>query len=61
VCSDLTSKVAAGGYEQNDIPTHKLIQQGGGVSVFQSTDASSEDDVKKLIETTVENYGRVDM
>lgn len=61
MCSDLTSSVAGGGYKKSDTPTHELIQQEGGKAVFQSTDVSSEDGVKKLVGAAVKNYERVDM
>jgi NAD(P)-dependent dehydrogenase (short-subunit alcohol dehydrogenase family) len=61
VCSDLKAQVATGGYENDQTPTHELIQQRGGNSVFQTTDVSSEVAVQELIAVAVKNYGRLDM
>lgn len=37
------------------------IQQQGGQGIFQKTDVSKHDQVKKLIETIVDRYGRLDV
>jgi len=63
VCSDLTSEIRAGGYEKDLTPTHDLIVQthGKGKAIFQRADASSEDDIKGLVDLAVKTYGRLDM
>ena len=61
VCSDLKPQVLSGGYEKDQTPTHELIQQRGGKSVFQTADVSSEVAVKELVGAAVKNYGRWDV
>jgi NAD(P)-dependent dehydrogenase (short-subunit alcohol dehydrogenase family) len=56
VCSDLAPTVREGGYEKNIDPTHEVITSMGGKSVFHN-----EADVKGLINTTVKEFGRIDM
>jgi NAD(P)-dependent dehydrogenase (short-subunit alcohol dehydrogenase family) len=61
VCSDLSPGVRAGGYEEDNTPTHELIVKKDGKSVFHKADVSSEDDIKSLVEFSVKSYGRLDM
>jgi NAD(P)-dependent dehydrogenase (short-subunit alcohol dehydrogenase family) len=61
VCSDLNEQVRAGGYEKSQDPTHKVIEQQNGKAIFQKADASSEEDIKSLVDVAVRNYGRLDM
>jgi len=37
------------------------IKSAGGEAIFVKTDVTSEDDVKSLVEQTVETYGRIDV
>lgn len=40
--------------------TLRLVKESGGEGIFVRTDVSNEDDVRKLVEKTVEQYGRLD-
>lgn len=42
-------------------PTHELIKENGGKSIFAPTDVSNEQSVQRLIRTAVAEFGRVDM
>ncbi|OAP54925.1 hypothetical protein AYL99_10625 [Fonsecaea erecta] len=63
VCSDLTTEIRAGGFEKDLTPTHDLIIQthGQGRAIFHRADASSEDDVRLLVDVAVKTYGRLDI
>lgn len=55
-----TNIVIAGRDEPRGITTLKEIESLGGTGLFVQTNVGSEADVKKLIELTVEKFGRVD-
>ncbi|MFC2027061.1 SDR family oxidoreductase [Chloroflexota bacterium] len=40
--------------------TVRLIEEGGGEAIFIKTDVSQESEVKTLIDTTIDTYGRLD-
>lgn len=40
---------------------HELIRQRGGRSSFTKTDVSSEESIRSLIESTVSDFGKLDM
>lgn len=61
VSSDLSPELRAGGYEKSQLPTHELITQKKGKSIFHKADVSSEGDVRSLIDEAVKEYGRIDM
>lgn len=60
VCSDLTPDLRPGGYETDTAPTHKVVARSSK-SVFKRTDASSPEDMEAVVQTAVENFGRLDM
>lgn len=41
--------------------TVRIIKKGGGQAIFVEADVSRSQDVKKMIETTVNNYGKLDI
>ncbi len=41
--------------------TVKLVKDAGGETIFVETDVSKEVDVKKMVEKTMEKYGRIDI
>lgn len=47
---------AAGGEE-----TVRLVGESGGEAIFVRADVSQEDDVKRMVETTVSTFGRIDI
>lgn len=47
--------------ELNGLPVSETINDKGGRSVFVQCDVSKEEDVKKLFDTAVKEYGRVDV
>lgn len=61
VCADLKPEA------REEVPgealsnTDELIRQGGGRSIFVKTDVRKEDEMKALIESTVAEYGRIDV
>lgn len=62
VCSDLQPEARQEGYEQDlSVPTHSLIKQTGGVSIFQACDVSKPSQIKQLVDTAVKEYGRLDI
>jgi len=48
--------VAEGGQE-----TLKLVKEAGGEAVFVNADVSRTEDVRKMIKTAVDTYGRLDV
>lgn len=48
--------VAEGGEE-----TVKMIKEAGGEAIFVNADVSKTEDVKKMIKTAVDNYGKLDI
>lgn len=61
VCSDVREEPREGDFIENDIATHKLIQEKGGESTFVECDVSDLEDVKSLVESAVEEFGRLDV
>ncbi len=62
VCSDLRAEPLPGGYEEDaDVPTHELITKRGGRSIFVKANAAKTDDVIALVDTAVNEYGRLDI
>ena len=53
VCADVK--------ESTDEPAHKAISASGGRSLFVKTDVGSSESIRNLVETTVKEYGRLDM
>ena len=51
--------VAADMNEEAGRETVKLIKDNGGEAVFAKVDVSNEDDVKKMIKTAVDNFGKL--
>ena len=48
--------VAEGGEE-----TVRMIKEAGGEAIFVNADVSKTEDVKRMIKTTVDNYGKLDI
>ncbi|MFP4116313.1 MAG: SDR family NAD(P)-dependent oxidoreductase [Candidatus Aenigmatarchaeota archaeon] len=42
-------------------PTHELIQSNGGEAVFVKADVSDEDDVRNMVSTALEEFGKLDI
>jgi NADP-dependent 3-hydroxy acid dehydrogenase YdfG len=59
VCADLRPGVTQDG--SGDAPTHELITERGGASIFIHTDVSEEKSIKALIETATLEFERLDM
>lgn len=59
VCADLIS--AARSLEESDIATHDLIAKNGGQALFIQTDVGDAVQMERLVQTTVKEYGRLDM
>lgn len=55
VCSDISSNNA------EELQTHEIISKEGGTTTFCKTDVSQTDDMKALVQTAVDKYGRIDM
>lgn len=47
--------------EEQLIKIHEEIQQNGGKSAYKITDVTSYSQMKDLVETTIEHFGRVDI
>lgn len=60
VCADLES-ISRQPQEQSEGTTLELIGKSGGRATFQQTDVGKPDQMKSLIETAVQEYGRLDM
>ncbi|MFO8018706.1 MAG: glucose 1-dehydrogenase [Promethearchaeia archaeon] len=41
--------------------THEIINNGGGEAIFIKTDVSSEEDVDKMVEVTLDKFERIDI
>jgi len=62
VCSDIRREARREGYEKDiDIPTDEVIQQSNGECIFVKCDVTQENEVKSLVQTAVEMYGRIDV
>jgi NAD(P)-dependent dehydrogenase (short-subunit alcohol dehydrogenase family) len=62
VCCDLRRAARAEGTERdNDVDTDELIVRRGGDARYVEADVSRADDVERLIDATVEAFGRVDV
>lgn len=63
VCADIrdASHWEHGGETEMNITTHELIGSNGGRAVFVATDVTNSDDMEHVIESTVEEFGKVDM
>lgn len=53
VCSDLDPVTGE--------ETVRLVREAGGEAIFHRSDAANSDDVKALVDATVERYGRLDV
>ncbi len=42
-------------------PTHEKIKEEGGEAMFIKTDVSSEEDVDRLVEKTIDQFGQIDI
>ena len=60
ICADIK---ALGGQERNGNgkATHELIQSQGGESAYVETDMGESKSVQELMQTAVQQYGRIDM
>jgi NAD(P)-dependent dehydrogenase (short-subunit alcohol dehydrogenase family) len=56
VLADLQASPVEGGE-----PTHELIERAGAKARFVATDVASSADVDRLVDTTVDEHGRVDI
>jgi NAD(P)-dependent dehydrogenase (short-subunit alcohol dehydrogenase family) len=62
VCADLVPAARAGGYEQDNHPTHVLVEmQYGRKTVFQKCDVSQPGEIKDAIARAVQEFGRLDI
>ncbi|KAJ9191297.1 putative short chain type dehydrogenase [Paecilomyces variotii] len=55
VCSDISSNNA------EELQTHEIISKEGGTTTFCKADVSQTDDMKALVQTAVDKYGRIDI
>lgn len=53
--------VIHGRREQNTRQTYEMVKSEGGEAIFVLGDVRSEDDMRRLIETAKEKYGRIDI
>lgn len=56
VIADIQEEPREGG-----TPTHEKINKDGGEAIFVETDVSSEDEVDRLVEKTIEKFGQIDI
>ena len=63
VVADISNKPKQGKFFESNqsIPVDKEIKSLGGDSVFINTNISSENDVKNLIDSTIDLYGKIDI
>jgi NAD(P)-dependent dehydrogenase (short-subunit alcohol dehydrogenase family) len=62
VCADIKKSALKEGYEKdNHIDTDDLIRKQGGRAVYVQADARSAADMKKIVETAVSEFGRLDI
>lgn len=59
VCADLEPRGHKA--QEAELPTHEVIKQDGGESIFVKTDVSATESIKALVGTTVDLFGRLDM
>ncbi|KAJ8130190.1 hypothetical protein O1611_g3440 [Lasiodiplodia mahajangana] len=61
VCADLRPEARADVESELSVATHDLIKKNGRRAIYVQTDVSVSDDVKRLAEKAVEEYGRIDV
>jgi NAD(P)-dependent dehydrogenase (short-subunit alcohol dehydrogenase family) len=62
VCSDVRKSPRGGGPEPDrDVDTDHLIARHGGEAIYVETNVGDAEDVQRLIDTTVERFGRLDV
>jgi len=62
VCSDLKPEAAPHGFEEDrEIPTHVVITNNGGKSIFQKCDMGKTAEIWTLIEVAVKEFGKLDI
>lgn len=63
VCADLKAEPRAGGVEEEMLSTHELINTtyGDGRAVFARADVNNTEQVTAMVQTAVEDGGRIDM
>ncbi|KAF5975149.1 alcohol dehydrogenase [Fusarium coicis] len=62
VCSDLQPEARQEGYEKDPaVPTHELIKNLGGESIFQRCDGSNSSQIEELVSKAVSTFGRLDI
>ncbi|KAI0112389.1 NAD(P)-binding protein [Nemania sp. FL0031] len=61
VCADLRPEARAYVESELSITTHDLIKKSGRRAIYIQTDVSSSEDVRRLAEKAVEEYGRIDI
>ncbi|KAK4976574.1 hypothetical protein LTR66_010816 [Elasticomyces elasticus] len=62
VCSDIREESKGESQDEDaQLYTHDLVVQRGGKAFFQKCDTGSSDEVERLVECAVKEYGRVDI
>ncbi|MFX0074736.1 MAG: SDR family NAD(P)-dependent oxidoreductase [Candidatus Hermodarchaeota archaeon] len=55
------AKICCNSLSNSGLETTNIINNMGGVAIFVQGDVSNEDDSKRIINKTVENYGKIDI
>lgn len=61
VCADLQSHAHKDKANEFPVPTHELIIQQGGTSIFVTADVRDEGQIESLVAAAVKQFGRLDM
>ncbi|KAL1858069.1 hypothetical protein VTK73DRAFT_7966 [Phialemonium thermophilum] len=62
VCADLRPEAAAKGFEADkDVPTHEVIRNNGGRSLFQKCDMGKTDEIDTLFATAIQEFGKLNI
>lgn len=61
ICSDLSPTARSLIPSETSTPTHELIKESGGGSIFFKTDVSKARDMEDLVEAAVKEFGGLDM
>ncbi|OCK81408.1 putative short chain dehydrogenase [Lepidopterella palustris CBS 459.81] len=62
VCADLKEEAAQHGFEEDKhIPTHTVITNNGGTSVFKKCDMGKPEEIYELIDFAVSTYSKLDI
>jgi NAD(P)-dependent dehydrogenase (short-subunit alcohol dehydrogenase family) len=61
ICADLKPEARPDVESELRANTHDLIRESGGLAIFVQTDVTKPEQVERLVQRAVEEYGRLDV